>query len=61
MLSWPGVAARRQFVRGRPSHQGAKSGTVVGSIMVQLGTQKVVSRCGCSTTLAKESILSRIL
>jgi len=61
MLSWPGVVAHRHFIRGGTIHQGAKSGTVVGSVVVQLGHQRQVIPVRLQHDLAKESILSRIL
>jgi serine-type D-Ala-D-Ala carboxypeptidase (penicillin-binding protein 5/6) len=61
MLSWPGVVAHRHFVRGGTIHQGAKRGTVVGSLVVRLGQQHQVIPVRLTHDLSKESILGRIL
>jgi D-alanyl-D-alanine carboxypeptidase (penicillin-binding protein 5/6) len=61
MLSWPGVVAHRHFVPGKVLHQGAKSGTVVGTIVVQLGRQRQVIPVRLEHDVARESLFSRIL
>jgi serine-type D-Ala-D-Ala carboxypeptidase (penicillin-binding protein 5/6) len=42
MLSWPGVTAHRRFVGARTIRAGAKKGTQLGAVVVQLGTQREV-------------------
>jgi D-alanyl-D-alanine carboxypeptidase (penicillin-binding protein 5/6) len=61
MLSWPGVVAHRHFVPGKVLHQGTKGGTVVGTIVVQLGSQRQVIAVRLQHDVPKESLLSRIL
>jgi serine-type D-Ala-D-Ala carboxypeptidase (penicillin-binding protein 5/6) len=42
MLSWPGVSAHRTLVDARTIRAGAKKGTRIASVVVQLGTQREV-------------------
>jgi D-alanyl-D-alanine carboxypeptidase (penicillin-binding protein 5/6) len=61
MLSWPGVVAHRRFVPAKVVHQGTKKGTLVGTIVVQLGSQHQVIPVRLQHDVPKESIFSRIL
>jgi hypothetical protein len=60
MVTWPGVAARRVLVDGRPAAAGASSGTRIGSVVVVLGTQRAVVPVRLRRHLAKPTMLQRL-
>jgi serine-type D-Ala-D-Ala carboxypeptidase (penicillin-binding protein 5/6) len=60
MLSWPGVSAQRQVVRGRTVRAGAKAGTRVGSVVVGLGTQRAVIPVRLKAPLPQPTMLQRL-
>ena len=60
VLSWPGVTARQFFVAGRSVRAGTKAGTLIGSVLVTLGTQHVVTRVVLQKHLPKPTMLQRL-
>jgi serine-type D-Ala-D-Ala carboxypeptidase (penicillin-binding protein 5/6) len=60
LLSWPGVRARLVLVTTRRVDPGAKRGTRIGSVVVALGTQRVVIPVHLTSDLPKESIFQRL-
>jgi D-alanyl-D-alanine carboxypeptidase (penicillin-binding protein 5/6) len=60
MVTWPGVAARRVLVDGRPATAGASSGTRIGSVVVVLGTQRADVPVRLRRHLAKPTLLQRL-
>jgi D-alanyl-D-alanine carboxypeptidase (penicillin-binding protein 5/6) len=60
VLSWPGVSARQAFVAGRSVRAGTKGGTPIGSVLVTLGTQHVVTRVVLQRHLPKPTMLQRL-
>jgi hypothetical protein len=60
VLSWPGVTATRVFKRSGIIRQGAKAGTRIGSVIVTMGTQRVVLPVRLTGTLPKETLWQRV-
>jgi D-alanyl-D-alanine carboxypeptidase (penicillin-binding protein 5/6) len=60
VLTWPGVQADRILVDGRPISAGAKKGARVGSIVIVLGTQRVVIPVALRAGLPKPTMLQRL-
>jgi D-alanyl-D-alanine carboxypeptidase (penicillin-binding protein 5/6) len=60
LLSWPGVSADRVLVDGKAIIAGAKKGNRVGSVVVVLGTQRVVVPVALRGDLPKPTMLQRL-
>ncbi len=60
MLSWPGVSAHLSMVHGREVRAGAKAGTLIGSVVVGLGTQRAVIPVRLKGLLPQQSVLQRL-
>jgi D-alanyl-D-alanine carboxypeptidase (penicillin-binding protein 5/6) len=60
VLSWPGVSADRVLVDGRAIVAGAKRGNRIGSVVVVLGTQRVVIPVALRGDLPKPTVLQRL-
>ncbi len=60
MLSWPGVVARRRMAPGRMARAGTEAGTPVGSVVVELGTQRAVIPVRLRAPLPKATIFQRL-
>jgi hypothetical protein len=60
MLTWPGVAAHRTLVDGRTVTAGAARGARIGSVVVELGTQRAVVPVRLRRHLAKPTMLQRL-
>jgi D-alanyl-D-alanine carboxypeptidase (penicillin-binding protein 5/6) len=60
VLSWPGVTATRVFKRSGTIAQGAKAGTKIGSVIVTMGTQRVVLPVRLTGSLPKETLTQRV-
>jgi D-alanyl-D-alanine carboxypeptidase (penicillin-binding protein 5/6) len=60
MLSWPGVSAHRRLVDARTIRTGAKKGTRIGSVIVQLGTQREVVPVRLRQRLPGATMLQRL-
>jgi D-alanyl-D-alanine carboxypeptidase (penicillin-binding protein 5/6) len=60
VLTWPGVRADRILVDGRAITAGTKKGTRIGSIVIALGTQRVVIPVSLRTGLPKPTLLQRL-
>jgi D-alanyl-D-alanine carboxypeptidase (penicillin-binding protein 5/6) len=60
VLSWPGVTATRVFKRSGTIRQGAKAGTRIGSVIVTMGTQRVMLPVRLTGSLPKESLSQRL-
>jgi D-alanyl-D-alanine carboxypeptidase (penicillin-binding protein 5/6) len=61
VLSWPGVSADRVLVDGKAIVAGAKEGKRVGSVVIVLGTQRVVIPVTLRGDLPKPTVLQRLL
>jgi serine-type D-Ala-D-Ala carboxypeptidase (penicillin-binding protein 5/6) len=60
VLSWPGVSADRVLVDGKAIVAGAKKGHRVGSVVIVLGTQRVVVPVALRGDLPKPTMLQRL-
>jgi D-alanyl-D-alanine carboxypeptidase (penicillin-binding protein 5/6) len=60
MLSWPGARAQRTLVVGGEIRAGAGAGTRVGSVVIALGTQRVVIPVRLARPLPKPTVLQRL-
>ena len=60
VLSWPGVTAQQVFVVGRSVRAGTTGGTPIGSVLVTLGSQHVVTRVVLQRHLPKPTMLQRL-
>ncbi len=60
MLSWPGVTAHRQMTSSRTVRAGSRAGTRIGSVVVELGTQRVVIPVRLRDPLPKATMLQRL-
>jgi D-alanyl-D-alanine carboxypeptidase (penicillin-binding protein 5/6) len=60
VLSWPGVSADRVLVDGKAIVAGAKKGNRVGSVVIVLGTQRVVVPVALRKDLPKPTMLQRL-
>jgi D-alanyl-D-alanine carboxypeptidase (penicillin-binding protein 5/6) len=60
VLSWPGVSADRVLVDGRAIVAGAKRGNRIGSVVIVLGTQRVVIPVALRGDLPKPTVLQRL-
>ena len=60
LLSWPGVRATRLFYTTRTVKPGASRGTRLGSVVLALGTQRVVIPVMLTADLPRESIMQRL-
>jgi hypothetical protein len=60
VLSWPGVRADQVLVDGNAIVAGAKKGRRVGSVMIALGTQRVVVPVALRGDLPKPTLLQRL-
>jgi D-alanyl-D-alanine carboxypeptidase (penicillin-binding protein 5/6) len=60
LLTWPGVRADRMLVDGRAVGAGAPRGTRIGSMVVVLGTQRVVIPVSLRAHLRKPTLLQRL-
>ena len=59
-LSWPGVSAERVLVDGNAIAAGAKRGRRIGSVMITLGSQRVVVPVASAGDLPKPTMLQRL-
>ncbi len=59
-LTWPGVSAERVLVDGKAIVAGAKRGRRVGSVMITLGSQRVVVPVALGGDLPKPTLLQRL-
>ena len=59
-LTWPGVSAERVLVDGKAIVAGAKRGRRVGSVMITLGSQRVVVPVALRGDLPKPTLLQRL-
>ena len=59
-LSWPGVSAERVLVDGKAIVAGAKRGRRIGSVMITLGSQRVVVPVALRGDLPKPTMLQRL-
>jgi len=60
VLSWPGVSAERVLVDGKAIVAGAKRGRRIGSVMIMLGSQRVVVPVALGGDLPKPTVLQRL-
>jgi serine-type D-Ala-D-Ala carboxypeptidase (penicillin-binding protein 5/6) len=60
VLSWPGVRADQVLVDGNAIVAGAKKGRRVGSVVIALGTQRVVVPVALRGDLPKPTLLQRL-
>jgi D-alanyl-D-alanine carboxypeptidase (penicillin-binding protein 5/6) len=60
LLSWRGVTGTRVFIRSGTVAQGTKAGTRIGSVIVTLGTQRVVLPVRLTGSLPKETLMQRV-
>jgi D-alanyl-D-alanine carboxypeptidase (penicillin-binding protein 5/6) len=60
VLSWPGVNADRVLVDGKAIVAGAKEGHRVGSVVIVLGTQRIVVPVALRGDLPKPTVLQRL-
>jgi hypothetical protein len=60
MLSWPGVSAHRALIGARKVRAGAQTGTRVGSVAVQLGTQREVIPVRLRQRLPRATMIQRL-
>ena len=60
VLSWPGVSAARVLVDGNAILAGAKRGRRIGSVVIALGTQRVVVPVALRGDLPKPTMLQRL-
>jgi D-alanyl-D-alanine carboxypeptidase (penicillin-binding protein 5/6) len=60
VLSWPGVTVDRVLVDGPPVTAGAGQGTRIGSMVVALGTQRLVMPVVLHGHLPKRTMLQRL-
>jgi D-alanyl-D-alanine carboxypeptidase (penicillin-binding protein 5/6) len=60
MLSWPGVSAVRLLETTRPVTSDTREGTRIGSVVVVLGTQRVVLPVRLQKKLPKETVAQRL-
>jgi D-alanyl-D-alanine carboxypeptidase (penicillin-binding protein 5/6) len=60
MLSWPGVSVHRTLVGARTIRAGARKGTQIGSVVVQLGTQREVVPVRLRQRLPGATMLERL-
>jgi serine-type D-Ala-D-Ala carboxypeptidase (penicillin-binding protein 5/6) len=60
VLSWPGVTAKRTLVTTHPVRQGAPRGTRIGSVIMELGTQRVEVPLLLTANVPKESVFQRL-
>ncbi len=60
VLSWPGVSVTRRFVSSGPVKSDAKAGTKVGSVIVTVGTQRIVLPVRLTRSLPGESLTQRL-
>jgi D-alanyl-D-alanine carboxypeptidase (penicillin-binding protein 5/6) len=61
VLTWPGVSARRAFVPARHINDQATRGTRVGTVVVSLGTQRIVVPVRLEQDVPRPSLLQRLL
>jgi D-alanyl-D-alanine carboxypeptidase (penicillin-binding protein 5/6) len=60
VLSWPGVSADQVLVDGNAILAGAKRGRRIGSVVIALGTQRVVVPVALRGDLPKPTMLQRL-
>jgi D-alanyl-D-alanine carboxypeptidase (penicillin-binding protein 5/6) len=60
VLTWPGLQAKRILVDGKPISAGSKKGTRIGSMVVVLGSQRVVIPVSLRARLPKPTMLQRL-
>ncbi len=60
VLSWPGVSADQVLVDGNTIVAGAKRGRRIGSVVIALGTQRVVVPVALRGDLPKPTVLQRL-
>jgi len=60
VLSWPGVSADQVLVDGNAIVAGAKRGRRIGSVVIALGTQRVVVPVALRGDLPKPTLLQRL-
>jgi D-alanyl-D-alanine carboxypeptidase len=60
VLSWPGVRADQVLVDGNAVVAGAKKGRRIGSVVIALGTQRVVVPVALRGDLPKPTMLQRL-
>ncbi len=61
LLTWPGVQVTQAVVVTRRVRAGAKRGTLVGSVVVDLGTQRTVVPARLGQDLPEESLRQRLV
>jgi serine-type D-Ala-D-Ala carboxypeptidase (penicillin-binding protein 5/6) len=60
LLSWPGIRAHRTLVVTAKLHQGMKRGTRIGSLVLTVGTQRVVIPVRLRQDVPHESLMQRL-
>jgi len=60
LLSWPGVTTDEVLVDGKAIVAGAKRGRRIGSVVLVLGTQRVVVPVALRGDLPKPTVLQRL-
>jgi serine-type D-Ala-D-Ala carboxypeptidase (penicillin-binding protein 5/6) len=60
MLSWPGSEAHRRMTPGQTVRAGTRAGTRIGSVVVELGTQRAVIPVRLRNPLPKETMFQRL-